>query len=772
MDDRGFDPTGPGTSDFFVWESGVDVRAAVTAASLDAIIIADAEGRVFEFNPAAEAMFGYRRAAVLGRPIGDLVVPPRLRAAHQAGMERNASGAPARIVGRRLELDAMRADGTEFPVELAITVGESGGRRFFAASLRDLSERRRAEAAQRAVEEFLQAVVDDQTEMVIRSDGDLRIIFCNMAVCRFFGLSREALIGMRFTPGMTPEAEADLAQELLALTPANPVRQGVDAKLTPSGETRWISWSNRALFDAEGRLSGHLSVGRDITRTMLAQLALKLSEARFSAFVENAPIAMFMKDDAGRYVMLNAEAARVIGLPREEILGKTARQVGTPGSADKTDAADARLRETRQPMRVEGPLAAEGQPYHQALVLRFPVAAPEGDAMWIGGFAIDITAQKAAEVDLARSREALNQSEKLNAMGSLLAGVAHELNNPLAIVVGQATMLEEDAAQGPLAKRAERIRRAAERCGRIVQTFLGIARRKPAERRPVSLNDCVTAATELLAYALRTAGVSVHLDLAPDLPAVDGDPDMLHQVVVNLLVNAQQAVEAQAGRRDVLVTTAVRHSEVVLEIADTGPGVPPEIRGRIFEPFFTTKPQGTGTGVGLSFCHSIVVAHGGRFELVATAGPGAVFRVTLPACAAQPAAAAAPEVAGSAATIRVLVVDDEPDLAEMLAEMLETHGYSVDVATSAADAQERIRTRDYALVMSDLRMPGMDGPALFDWLSSERPHLARRTVFVTGDALGAAASRFLAATGRPVLEKPFSRQAALKAAAAVLDLEA
>ena len=879
-------------------EQDWDSVQAVMRASLDAIVIADDHGIVLEFNPAAEAMLGHSRDDALGRSIGDLIVPDRHRAAHEAGMTRYNSGRPARVLGRRMEMEAMRADGSIFPVELAITEARTGDRRYFAASLRDLTEKHAVERERAASAAFLQALVDDQTDIVIRSDAQFRVIFCNLAAARFFSVTREAMIGQCFSPGTAPNVQAQLARELRQLTPENPMRWSVDPSLRPSGETGWLEWSNRAVFDANGHLDGYLSVARDITDQRLAaaeiertsrendlyrrmfeampdsvyakdregrivvanaalvqalgassaadligktdadlhpaevaaryqaveqalydsgeesriatvliwqengeenwqttrktlfrdeagtviglighgrdvtiqvqaERALAVSEARFAAFAENAPVAMFLKDTEGRYVMLNAQAVQVIGSPHDQIIGRTAREVGTAPAADVTEAADRTLRATGQALYTIGPLTAPGAPYHWAMVLRFPIAAPDGDGLWIGGFAIDMTAQKTAEVDLERSREALHQSEKLNAMGSLLAGVAHELNNPLAIVVAQATMLEEDAGDGPLTRRAEKIRRAAERCGRIVQTFLGLARRKPAERSRVSLNDMARAAVDLMAYPLRTAGIGVVFNLADDLPAVDGDPDMLNQVVLNLLVNAQQALEGSDGLRTITLTTTRTATDAVIEVADTGGGVAAEIRHRVFEPFFSTKPQGTGTGVGLSFCHSVVTAHQGRLELL-DGGTGATFRVSLPAAGPGPLAAPDQPKATPVAPVlgRALVIDDEAELAEAIAEMLAAGGYAVDVVTTATDAQARVRAAPYDVILSDLRMPGMDGSSFYAWLLAEAPDQAARIAFVTGDALGVAASAFLAHAGRPVLEKPFTRAGVLAVAAA------
>lgn len=755
---------------------GLDVSGPVMAASLDAIIITDARGRVLEFNPAAEAMFGHARAETLGKPIGELIVPDHHRAAHEAGMARYTAGNPARVLGRRMEMEALRADGTIFPVELAITEAESDGQRFFAASLRDLTEaRQRARELEQTSREnaLYRRLFEAMPDSIYAKDLEGRFIAANSALADAMGAeSPRDLIGTTDADWHPPDVAASYAAAERDLFESGEESRILTQPLWHADGSQSWQITRKAIFrDENGTVIGLIGHGRDVTEQVRAEQALAASEARFAAFAENAPVAMFLKDEQGRYVMLNGEAVKVIGSPRDQIIGRTAREVGTTPSADVTDAADARLRSTGKPLRTIGKLAAEGEAYHWAMVLRFPMAAPTGEGMWIGGFAIDMTAQRATELDLERSREALHQSEKLNAMGSLLAGVAHELNNPLAIVVAQATMMEEDAAGTPLATRAEKIRRAAERCGRIVQTFLGLARRKPAERQRVGLNGMVTAAVDLMAYPLRTAGIDVGLDLSGTEPATDGDPDMLNQVVLNLLVNAHQALEGCDGVRAIRITTANQGEDVVIEVGDSGPGVPEAIRNRIFEPFFSTKPQGVGTGVGLSFCHSVVSAHQGKLELLPAGRglarmPGATFRVTLPAAAISATASIAGAMSpGLAVAGKALVIDDEPELAEVLADILQAAGYATDVATSAIEAQRLVGLGDYDIILSDLRMPGMDGPAFFAWLETEWPALARRVAFVTGDALGAAAADFLARAGRPVLEKPFSRAGVLRVVA-------
>ncbi len=235
-----------------------------------------------------------------------------------------------------------------------------------------------------------------------------------------------------------------------------------------------------------------------------------------------------------------------------------------------------------------------------------------------------------AEAELARSRERLHQSEKLAALGALLGGVGHELNNPISIIAAQAALLQRRPDGPDVGARASTIAEAAGRCARIVKTFLAIARQRAMTPAATDLNAIAAAALDLAARDLRTAGVEVVRAFDPAVPSVWADADQLRQVVLDLLANAGQALQDQPGPRRLEVRTGGGpEGSAWLEVADTGPGVAPEHRGRIFEPFFTTKPQGVGVGVGLSFAQGLVEAHGGSLTLVETAA-GATFRVCLP----------------------------------------------------------------------------------------------------------------------------------------------
>jgi signal transduction histidine kinase/ActR/RegA family two-component response regulator len=374
--------------------------------------------------------------------------------------------------------------------------------------------------------------------------------------------------------------------------------------------------------------------------------------------------------------------------------------------------------------------------------------------------AAELEAQVTARTrELEAQREALFQAEKVAAMGQLLAGVSHELNNPLSTIVGYTQLLLMRVGAGPMAEQLGKIASSAERCTRIVTNFLALARQYPPARQLTQLNQLVDDAVELLSYSLRVDSVDVVRRFAPDLPQLWADPHQLQQVIVNLLTNAHQALRSVPTRRRLAVTTRYERTSdrILLEIADSGPGVPADIRTRIFDPFFTTKAPGQGTGLGLSLCRGIVDAHEGVLRLAATAGGGATFVVELPAGA--PAEVADAQRAGTAVAPEpgkvILVVDDEPDVADLLAEALSLDGHQVEAVNSGPAALNRILVRDYDLVFSDMKMPGMSGAELYDEVARRRRGIERRFVFVTGDTMNPTTRQFLERTNAPSLTKPF-----------------
>jgi CheY-like chemotaxis protein len=307
----------------------------------------------------------------------------------------------------------------------------------------------------------------------------------------------------------------------------------------------------------------------------------------------------------------------------------------------------------------------------------------------------------------------------------------------------------------------------------VVKDLLTFARRSETRRQSLDLNEIVERSLRMRAYELSTRRIEVVTSLEPELPAVFGDPRQLQQVILNLIANASQAM-AEQGRGTIRITTAREDDRVVLEVADTGPGIPESARAHIFEPFFTTKKD--GTGLGLSVSYGIVTSHGGTISVAKSSSEGTTFRVVLRG-SGQPATRGvdeAPVLFGDRSPlegIRLLFVDDEPALRGSMIAFGKLRDFSVTAASDGREALDLALSQDFDAVICDLRMPVMDGPAFFEALSRERPSLAARTIFVTGDVVGVASRSFLDTTRQPVLVKPFDFERIEETLIAVLEVE-
>lgn len=361
--------------------------------------------------------------------------------------------------------------------------------------------------------------------------------------------------------------------------------------------------------------------------------------------------------------------------------------------------------------------------------------------------------------ELRRAQSQLQQADKLAAMGQLVSGVAHEINNPAAIISGFAQTLMLDDLRPEQREIVEMVRDEAMRIGQITTNLLAFARMSGPERSLVDVNELVRRTQTLRSYHLQTLNVDVRLELDPGEPRVWANVSELQQMLLNFLINAEQALEGFAGPRHITLRTHAEGSEVRLECRDSGPGIAPEIRTRIFDPFFTTKPEGIGTGLGLSICYGIVRGHGGRIWVESEPGHGASFQVVLPldlrTMPRPSGAAAAPGPVAGEQPVAVLVVDDEPGIRQATARFLNRSGMQVRAVSDGAEALRALRTQSFDVILCDVRMPGMNGRDFLIRLREQAPELIATLIFATGDTLDADTAALLADAGAPSLVKPF-----------------
>jgi two-component system NtrC family sensor kinase len=484
---------------------------------------------------------------------------------------------------------------------------------------------------------------------------------------------------------------------------------------------------------------------------------LRQAEWRFRTLFRAAPDAVFTVLQSGRIREANDAVREVTGLDPLQVVG---RPVGDlVGDADKERFRVA-LKATFDgtPTRVEVAFQHEPHTRGGVAVRRLVALAmsrlPEADPPSVLLVGRDVTSEREMRVRLM-------ESDRLAAVGELVAGVAHEVNNPLSSISAFAQLLLRDGGLTAAQRDSiEVIKSETVRASQVVKDLLAFARRSEPQREPVDLNGVVQRTLRLRQYQLTSNKIEVESELAAELPAVVGDARQLQQVCLNLVTNAIQAMASLGSGGTLLIETRRDGPHVVLEMCDTGPGISDVVKAHIFEPFFTTKGEGEGTGLGLSVSYGIVTAHGGTIGVPATSTSGTTFRVTLPA-AEEPTADAPPRrESGSLSLrspltgIRLLFIDDEPVLRSGLQAFGEMRGFTVITAADGVEGLEMVQREPLDAVVCDLRMPGMDGPAFHEILRRERPGLAARTVFITGDVV--TTTGWPSPIKQPVLTKPFA----------------
>ncbi|GAB4413229.1 MAG: hypothetical protein OHK0032_09290 [Thermodesulfovibrionales bacterium] len=354
----------------------------------------------------------------------------------------------------------------------------------------------------------------------------------------------------------------------------------------------------------------------------------------------------------------------------------------------------------------------------------------------------------------------LIQSDKLSSIGELVSGVAHELNNPLTSIMGFSELLLGEAIDEKAKKRVGSIYESSQRCKRIIDNLLTFARVQKPERTYEDLNSLITKTVELKLYELRVNDIDVELDLDPSLPRTMADGYQLQQVFLNLLNNAQHAIKDKGVRGKITIRSRCENNRIVLSFSDSGTGIPENIISRIFDPFFTTKDVGKGTGLGLSISYGIIKEHGGSINVISRQGEGATFIIDLPVIGAsdkdyQATSEPAVHDAEAAGGLSALILDDEPAILDVLNEVLIGEGFHVETMMDARKAVERLRERDFDLIISDIRMPDMDGKQFYREIKAMKPYLVRKIIFISGDTVSRETQDFLNVIGNYYLKKPF-----------------
>jgi two-component system NtrC family sensor kinase len=543
------------------------------------------------------------------------------------------------------------------------------------------------------------------------------------------------------------------------------IEHGTSLALTAS----YVAASVLAIFIALGMVVLVLEQGREHTETLVEEFKRGMATRRL---LEHE---VTVSDQKYRALFDSAsDAIFVVDLENLEIMEANQSTADFLGDCPATQAGRRSFAELCPSLRgMDGTLLQNKRVFDQVFgpSKEFMMNRANGTVVLCEGTANLVQYNKRPVIQLnireiterKRLEQQLRQSEKLSALGQLVAGVAHELNNPLAVIMGYAQILSNAGDRDPKHRNdVLKILRESERAAKIVRNLLTFARPRDPQKTTVDVNRLIANLLETREAEFEVAGIVVRSLLQPDLPQTVADPHQLEQVFTNILMNAAQALSEHTGPRVVEVSTEARDRVIRVTISDTGPGIAPEVISKIFDPFFTTKPPGKGTGLGLSISHSIIHEHRGKIWVQSESGKGAKFFVELPLISrsteeslAKPPVKAQQRDPQSAA-FRLLLVDDEPGVLDVLTIVLRDTGYQVDTAQNGNEALEQIAQHRYDLIVSDLCMPGVDGEAMYKRIRESNPDLASRIIFVTGDTVSTKSRTFLEWTGNRWFSKPFN----------------
>ena len=509
--------------------------------------------------------------------------------------------------------------------------------------------------------------------------------------------------------------------------------------------------------DAAGRVIRLQGTLVDFTERLEIERRLHKEQEFVRRLVASIPDMIAVIDCSGNFTYVSQKAFEVLGYPPEELVGK---QIGGRAHPDDLPRMQGLFRQL-----VSG-LAPEAQLEYRTVhkdgswrTLRASAAPIFDEAGRISGVvatARDVTEQVQVE-------QQLTQREKFTAMGQMLTGAAHELNNPLTAILGVSELIRERATDDSTRRHADLVLAQARRAAVIVQDLLAYSRPSMQGRLPMGLDEIVREALKEMEPALREKQITVALEAPANLPLVAADRKLLLQVFHNVIVNAEQAISAARNQGSLKVSFAVRDGKVCVAFADDGPGIPPDIIRKVFDPFFTTKRPGGGSGLGLTICLAVVKDHGGTLDVQSKPGSGATFEISFPAILEEPQAkpVARPTsestVPGSEPLhgYSVLIVDDEESIREIVQEGLSMRGMKIECAASSEEALSRLAANSYDVVLCDMNLPGMSGEQLIRRLRSQGGASVPQFVLMTGELLEEGTLEPVAGNEVRVLQKPF-----------------
>ena len=733
--------------------------------SQDIIFTLNGPGEFIYVSPSIKNILGYSPNKIIGRPFNSLVHPEDIHIIQSANAAIDAAIGEYHSPDIQYRVRHASGEWRWISSKGTIILGKDRSQSNFVGIANDITERRQAEQALQESEEKYRLIVENSQDIIFTLSAAGEFVYVSPAITGVLGYNPAELIGKSFLSIVMPE-DLQLLRDIIQRT-----RNLQGDYQYPDLEYRvrhryngfrWLFTKSTIMRDKNRNFLNFLGIANDITERKITEEALRASEENFRNSMDTSITGIRISDMENHTMYINKALMDIFGYTDvEEVRLKPPHEFYTPEFYAGYLERNKRLhRGEPMPAQVELDIARkDGTIRHLRVALK--------EILWdrnkrFQTIYSDITEDKKADEEKQRIEEKAQVASRLAAMGEMAAGIAHEINNPLTGVLGfSQIMIAKENIPEEIKDDLRMIAESSQRVADIVKRLLTFARQAKPVKSFVNLNDLIDNTLKLRDYVLKTANIEVVTHLDPNLPWSYVDPGQLQQVFLNLIVNAEQAMKETHGKGTLSISTETKEDVIRIVFRDDGPGITKENMIHVFEPFFTTKAPGEGTGLGLSLSRSIILEHDGKMNVESKPGHGAAFIIELPIIEVPPpVVATADAVVKPQPTVsrkgRILVVDDEPVVRSTLARVLTKMGHTVDAIADAGKVIEKLESGAvYDLILSDVRMPGMNGIELYSRILEKAPAMKNRIIFITGDVMGADIKTFLTRNNLSYLAKPF-----------------
>ena len=718
----------------------------------EAVTVVDLDGNVVDANKEALRLHGFSsKEEIIGWKASNLAAGiDRERAVKDA-----AKAFKEPYLSGRKEYKLIHTSGREFDGEfnVALLRDKAGKPAGFIGVARDISERKKAETALKKSEEKYKNLFELEKDVICSVDALGFVTSINAAV-NSWGYKQEEVVGMNFLELIAPEWREVTAVELQKRLLESDEYIGETVGINKDGQLKPMEYSAVVIYE-QGKYAGAQAIVRDITERKKAERILQ-------DIIDKNPMSIQIVDKDGFTLKVNPAHTLLFGaVPPSDFSffnDPQLKQLGFGELIERIKNGEVVHFPDIRYNAHDSVSEAPDVPLWVRVVV-FPLNDSNGKPERFIFMHENITERKQAEERRLELERKYLISSRLASIGEMAAGIAHEINNPLSPILGFADLLLKEDLPAAVKADLQIISDCANRAADVTRGLLIFARQSKPMRKLYSINEVVETTIRLRIYHLKTNNIRVIKELDPELPETMVDAAQLQQVLLNLIMNAEYEMNKAHGGGNLTIKTEKKDNIIRVLVKDDGQGISSENMEKLFHPFFTTKNVGEGTGLGLSVCHGIVAEHNGRIYAESEEGNGATFIVELPIVRqeeeAKPSEPDAGE-AGEAALARILVVDDEPSVTQVLKRVLTAEGYEVKAVGTAKEALKLIKGgKRYALILLDIKMPDMSGIELYQHLDKTVGSLTQKIIFITGDVLGTDTMDFFSRTGASYITKPF-----------------